>query len=733
MNVSRRDFLKGTLAGAATLTLAGFGISKETAAVASAEGTKAAAEDVLSSIPAWTQMNQQADDLDCCTTDFAALFSPLQVGPLTLKNRIIKSAAGSDTMVRGATELTQNAIDYYGRFADGGAAMVILEDGTIGTFGFNQFSAMAVGSYEEGIAQAKRIADRVHEGGAFICTQLGIGTPLEPGDANAYTTEQLHAFVKEYGAACARLKQAGFDAVEIKGATTDGLNQFLTRSYNKREDEYGPQTEENRVRFFKEIIAEIRAQVGDDFAILVLINAMEENDQRLGASDKFIIPEEAQYTAKALESAGADLVQIRVATGGMEANCWATDTNHAAYMAHGTTGYGTQFDYSRHWAGLVDGAHEGAGAFIPLAAKIKEAVSVPVGCASVMDPRLAPDLINNAIKDGKIDVVFINRALTVDPELPRKLQEGRRDEIAPCMHCFHCHGKPYGEAECCRVNATTQYAYTEEMPDGYDLTASDSPKNILVIGAGPAGLEAARVAALRGHRVSIYEKNGYTGGMTIFAQAIKGNHERFSDLRAYFTRQMDLLGVDVHTGTEVTLDTVKELKPDTVIVAVGGSRETRFGGDNVMTMDTFREAAIGNNVVILGANLQATDLAQYLIAKGKTVTLVHEGDEAKIDCEQSYWIRNYIKAHLYAHGVKIWNNVVVNDVNKDGVTFTLAQSGISKSLPADTVIECYDMLPNTSLADEIRAAGFETILAGCDAPFNIQKSIHAGHMAARYL
>lgn len=731
-NISRRNFIKGMAAGAVGLAATGILGSKET--VAAAAGTEAAAPAAVpADVLAWTQLNPQADDLENCTTDFAELFSPIQVGPMKLRNRIIKSAAGSDTLPRNATEMSQNTIDYYGRFADGGAALVILEDGVTGGFGINQFSQLKTATYEEGIAEIKKVADRVHEGGAYIGTQVGIGNPMDPGDANAWTLEELHNIVKGYGEGALRLKQAGFDCIELKGATNDGLNQFVTRSYNKREDEYGVQTEENRVRFFKEIVEEVRAQVGDDFGILVLINAMEENDKSLGANDGFIIPEEAQYLAKTLEAAGADLVQVRVATSGLEANCWATDTNHCVYMAHGTTGYGTQFDYGKHWGGLMDGSHEGVGAFIPLAAKIKEAVNVPVGCASVMDARLAPDLINNAIRDGKIDVVFMTRALTVDPELPNKLQSGRRDEIAPCMHCFHCHGIQGREPEYCRVNATTQFAYTEEMPDGYELVPTDAPKKVMVIGGGPAGLEAARVAAARGHKVSLYEKSGMLGGMTMIAQAMKGNHERFTDLRAYFTRQMELLGVDVHTGAAVDVETVRAENPDTVIVAVGGGRESRFSGDKVMSMDTFNEAKMGDHVVILGANLQATDLAQYLIAKGKTVTIVHEGDEKSVDKEQSYWVRMYVKAHLYSHGVKIWNNASVTAVDGDGVTIRLNQSGIEKQIPADTVFECWDMIPNTALAEEIQAAGYEVVFAGCDAPSNIQTAIHAGHMASRYL
>ena len=158
-NISRRNFIKGMAAGAVGLAATGILGSKET--VAAAAGTEAAAP---AAVPAWTQLNPQADDLESCTTDFAELFSPIQVGPMKLRNRIIKSAAGSDTLPRKATEMSQNTIDYYGRFADGGAALVILEDGVTGGFGINQFSQLKTATYEEGIAEIKKVADRVHEG-----------------------------------------------------------------------------------------------------------------------------------------------------------------------------------------------------------------------------------------------------------------------------------------------------------------------------------------------------------------------------------------------------------------------------------------------------------------------------------------------------------------------------------------------------------------------------------------
>ena len=728
MDVSRRSFVAGSAGIASAALASSAAVAFADGATAEQQGTESAVQG--SAVPAWTQMNPQDESYDANTTDFSALFSPIQVGPMTLKNRIVKSAAGSDTLSRDSLEISQNMLDYYGRMADGGAALIIVEDGATSGFGMNPSGKLRLENADDGIEVCRKLADRVHEGGAYIGTQLGIGSPIDPGDANAYTVEELRMLVAQYGECCARLKAAGFDCVEIKGATTDGLNQFFTRRYNQREDEYGTQTEENRVRFFRDIIASIREACGEDFGILTLINAVEENDVSLGDNDKFILIEESQYLAKSLVEAGADLVQVRVATIGQEANCWATDTNHCVYKAHGTTGYGTQFDYSSHFEGLVDGAHEGAGAFIPLAREIKKVVNVPVGCASYMDPRTAPDLINNAIADGSVDLVFMNRPLTVDPELPNKLQQGRWDEVAPCTRCFHCHGKPYGEAEVCRVNATTQFAYTDEFPEGYDCAPAETPKNVLVVGGGVGGMEAARILAQRGHNVTLYEKNGYLGGMLPFAEAVKGGHERLGDLKAYLERQLDLAGVEVVTGSEVTRETVDGLAPDAVILAVGGTRSADY--PDAVGMNDVMGAEIGENVVILGAGLQATDLAMYLIAQGKKVQFINQKSAADVDAEQSRWVRTYVRAHLYAHGVKAWNDAAIDEVSADAVTITMP-TGYQKTIECDTVIDCLDMQPNMALYQELESAGYEVYAVGCDAPKNIQSSIHAGYKAARYL
>lgn len=702
-------------------------------------------------------LNPQDESYNTYTSDCAALFEPIQVGPLKLKNRLIKSAAGSDTATAVGTELMSlNAIEYYTRFARGGASMVLIETGTINRLGFDPTVAanrLAVQNRDDGIEHAKQLTDSIHQYDCYVGYQLSSpGGPVGPLPTNDLTTDEIKDYVKQMGEAGLRLKKAGFDALEIKGATSDGLNGFLSRRVNTRNDEYGCQNLKNRTRFFAEMIAEVKRVCGADFAVFALINGAEENDTALGVNDKYLTIEETCAIAKLLEEAGADLVQVRVGTN-TEITMWAPDVNHAAYKSNGMTGYGNLFDYSKHFSGILDGSHSGTGCFIPACAEIKKGLKVPVGCAGAMDPRLAPDFINDAVKRGDIDLVFLNRCLTVDPELPNKLKAGKRDEIAPCCHCMHCHARPLGfPDEVCRVNATTQNAFIKAltteaaalppstakntmgpMPEGYDLIPATTKKKVMVIGGGPAGMEAARVAAQRGHTVSLYEKESSLGGLLKTADAYKGSHEHLTDLIDYLVHQQELYGVDVHTGTEVTASLVDEQKPDAIVVAVGGSRESKLsstGNVNVVGVIGLAGAKLGEKVVILGAGAQAVDMAFYLLAQGKSVQMVHEGTPDDVDKEQSPWFRLIVLPHLYAKGVKVWNESRVLSVGDGGVTIA-TQSDVNKTISCDTVVECYDMAKNLDLAKALESK-YEVYTAGdCAYPWNIQQAILKGHLAAR--
>ena len=172
-----------------------------------------------------------------------------------------------------------------------------------------------------------------------------------------------------------------------------------------------------------------------------------------------------------------------------------------------------------------------------------------------------------------------------------------------------------------------------------------------------------------------------------------------------------------------------ELGDNALFLTIDESKEIA----NVISIDDIASAKIGDNVVILGANAQATDVAQYLLAQGKNIQIVHEGDKNDVDKEQSPWIRYFARSHMYSHGVRAWNQSTVDAIDEEGVHITMNQSGHTKVLACDTVIEAYDMIPNTELMDEIAGAGFTVYAAGCDAPSNIQTSIHAGYKVSRYL
>ncbi len=725
MNISRRGFIGSAGAG----VVVAMGSASSVCALAEEPREEAGAD-----LP--RPLNPQDENYDAYTTDYSALFSPIQVGSMTLRNRICKSAAGSRTSVKGQLGVSQHTLDYYGGIADGGCALIICESGILGNYGMNpnKDEGELEGTEEEWIAEAKKISDRVHEGGAYIGYQVsfgGLGT-----NANDCETKEFEGFIEHLKVCLVRLQKAGFDCVEFKGATTDAVNSLMSLRQNAREDEYGPQSIDNRIRLLKNMVVAAKETLGADFPVLCLINGLEENDVVPGQNDKFLTSAEACRFAEILEEAGADSIQVRVATPNMELCCWAKDVEFAPYKAAGATGYGTQFDYSRHFEGLLDGAHSGAGIFIPLAAKVKEHVSVPVGCANYMDPRTTPDLIDNAIADGKVDLVYITRALNVDHDLPKKLQEGRRDEVAPCCRCLHCHGNlDFGAIrvpEFCRVNPVSMKAYTEDFPEGYAPAVADVPKKIVVIGAGPAGMEAAMVAAQRGHNVTLCEKNSYLGGMLPFANAIKGDHERLMDLVAYLTRQLELLDVEVVTGTEMDAQSIAAMEPDAVILACGGKRAPQFeGAEGVVQMDDIMGAEIGQSVVILGAGTQATDLAGWLLANGKKVQLVHGGTADDIDKEQSAWMRLYMLPNLYARGMRAWNGATVESVEPGAVNITTG-SGLPETLACDTVVECQDMVPNTAIAEELAALGIECVSVGdCAAPCNIQQATYTGNIAAR--
>ena len=307
------------------------------------------------------------------------------------------------------------------------------------------------------------------------------------GFGKMQTTEEVQEEIKAFIDGSERYQKAGYDGVEINCSCNHYYSTFLSRMVNQeRKDQYSGDTIENRARIITEIIEGIRERCGKDFVIQVLFSAVEENIARLGDNAYCTTVAEACEFAKIWEKAGADSFHVRSQAYGHHCAGFMPDVLHI--QEHGHTGYGTVIDYSKHFGG-VDGQHEGYGALIEIAAKVKSCVNVPVGTVGAMDPRVTPDLICNAIRDGKIDFILMSRPLMADGHYCKKLEEGRAEDIAPCTRCMTCFVAPFdfGTPMYCRVNASLSRAFREDMPEGYDPLPAETKHKVVVVGGGNAG------------------------------------------------------------------------------------------------------------------------------------------------------------------------------------------------------------------------------------------------------
>ena len=563
------------------------------------------------------------------------------------------------------------------------------------------------------------------------------------------TVEQIQA-IEDRGAQIAKgMQQLGFKAFEINAAGFNMGEHFLSRFYNVRTDEYGCTSLENRARFVTECIAKIKETCGSDFNVQILIDAIEENDNvannpTLMTLDnavttprtKITTVEEGIALAKLFEAAGADSMHLRLGPLGHHVAQFGSDLYFILNGIEGASGFGTQYDFKKHWQGQLIGDTQGAGMLLNVAARYKAALSIPCGVVTYMDPAHAPDFFEQALEDGKADFFLMTRPLTVDTEYVNKLREGRIDEIAPCTRCLHCHigsNEANAMAGYCRVNAMTQRVMREGGPASYDLTPAEKAKKVMVIGGGPAGMEAARIAAARGHEVTLYEKKGTLGGLLDFAHTVKGPHENLQDFKNYLIRQLEITGVKVETGVEVDAAKINAEAPDAVILAAGGLRDTlKVDGDGsapIIEMESFMFTEMGENVLIYGSNAQAFDAALWLTVHKKHVTMITPNAAEELDMQQSQHAMRMMTTALYSLGFSAWPNASLKSVNQNKAVI-MTEAGVEMEIACDAIVNAADMLPNTSLLEGLSVA--ETYAVGdCANPFNIAKAIHAGNDAGR--
>lgn len=746
--MDRRKFLTGL--GTAGIAAAGAGLV--TAPVV-ALGAEELAEEAAADATAPTAMefipqaytNPQDLDYRSATTDFATLFSPLQFGSLELSHRMMKSAAGSATYLNGPTD---EMYQYYLNFAKGGVEFIMME--FIDWLGPNPAAIPGGFTSEDVMAWGKALVEECAQYGTHLGVQF---VPIPSMACDDMTKEDIEAFQAGAVEYCQWFQEMGFVGIGYH-LTGNTLNtQFLSRYYNHREDEYGPQSVENRSRIVCETVQKIKEACGEEFIIEALMESGVDNDNltnNIGEAFMALdievnLPYNQQTTtqeelafAQLFEQAGMDALVIRLGIKDYHPTQFGSDLYFILNGLEGMNPWGYQYNFDRHFQGLLDGSHQGAGMLLNITKMFKDVVSIPVGTVTYMDPAHAPDFFEAALADGKVDYYTMTRPLTVDTEYVNKLREGRLDEIAPCCRCLHCHigsNEANREMGYCRVNALTQRVMTENGPAAYELPElAGEAKKVMVIGGGPAGMEAARVAALRGHEVVLYEKKSELGGRLDFASRIKGPHENLADLKAYLIRQLELAGVTVVLDTEVDAAVVAAETPDAVVLAVGSipaGLPVEGGSVPIVDLSSFEMAELGDTVVVYGSNAQAFDVALWCTVRGKKVHVVTPDVNENLDLQQSHHARRFMLTSLYSLGVRAWPSSTLLSINDGSITIE-TEAGVEAEISCDSIINAADALPNKALLDEIDVAEAYAI-GDCDAPFNIALAIRGGNDVGRAL
>jgi 2,4-dienoyl-CoA reductase (NADPH2) len=641
------------------------------------------------------------------------LLQPGYIGKTRIKNRMVRMAAHPGFPDYEDGFLQSFYSDLWISFAKGGAGLI----------GCGVSPAPGVGwslDTEEQIPRVLEMNKKIHEYGAASYVQLfHVGPWMPPPmtvaasslsideipltvqnfpDARPMPVDEIRALVKQFGAVAERAKRAGFDMAEINAGCNHLFATFLSRVWNKREDEYGYATLENRSRFVVELIKEIKKQAGQDFGVIVVFNAAEPG------VEKGITPEEGRELAKIFEAAGADAIHARIEMYIMRKTPQDSDSTHFPDMA-----FYPEVPAFAKTSSLADTTRHGAGAWIPYAAGIKKAVKIPV----IGTGRLDADLGEKLVGEGVIDFVNLNRRMIADHDYANKIAEGRLDDIAPCTGCMTCFNNVEAQGKIkCRINAATG------REREYELQPAATKKKVVVVGSGPAGMETARVAALRGHTVTLLEKEHVIGGSLNLAAVVKGtDHEDMISIVDYLALQMKKAGVDVRRGTKATKETVAALKPDAVVVAAGGTHNIpkipgidgknvmtgeqlhhrlkaylRFTGARLMTKLVKLYLPVGKRVVIIGGTIQGCETAEMLVKRGRQVTLVETGPEIGAGM---LWrlVKPQLVHWLEEKGVPMLTEVKLEEVTAKGLVIT-TKDGEKKLLEADTIITALPLSPN---------------------------------------
>lgn len=660
------------------------------------------------------------------------LFSPLKIKKMELRNRIVMPAM--HFLNSGEGKLLPHHFDYFVERAKGGVALIIIGGCTIDeTSGARNMISVADDKFLpdlSALAQAvqahgAKIAAQLYHAGRYAHSALMGGRQSVSSSAvrSKFTGEtprelsipEIKQIQKNFALAAARVKKAGFDAVEVIASAGYLISQFLSPLVNRRTDEYGG-SYENRMRFALEVAQEIRQEVGPDFPIIFRVAGNEFMEGGLGNK-------EAQIFCQALEKVGVDMINV---TGG-----W-----------HETRIPQITMNLPR-------------GGFVYLARGIKEAVSIPVmACNRINDPRLAEKIL----RSGQADLIGFARALIADPELPNKAFWERFDDINYCIACNQGCFDPIFEQkpQTCLVNP--QAGAEGKLA----IKPATQKKKVMVIGGGPAGMEAARVAAWRGHNVSLYEKKETLGGQLPLAAAPPGRHE-FITFAYYLEKQLKKLQVTIHRNTEATPLHVELEKPDVVILATGAEPvipEIK-GVDQphvVRAWDVLaQKVATGREVVIIGGGAVGLETALFLAHEGtidaETLYFLMFNQAEPVENLHSLLYRGWKKItvvemlrklgqdigistrwvilqDLARLGVKTLTNARAREITKEGVF--IQREDKEEFLPADSVVLATGAKPVNALFAHLRNKVKELYIIGdAKAPRRALEAVAEGFAVGR--
>lgn len=657
---------------------------------------------------------------------FPHLTAPITINSrLKLRNRMVKAPQSSWFFEKDGSA-GQRVTDFYETIAAGGVGLLIVSAVTWRPdHPYGPYGALSDDKFIPGM---KNLVDRVHSHDCPVMCQLHHGGPSaaaghhgglpvgassmdvkdipSPGKAvHGLTREEIEEDKQLYFAAAERVAACGFDGIEVHCAHGYYLESFLSRVWNHRDDEYGPQNMENRTRLIVEIITELRRRLGADYPIGLRMNGHE-----WGAKGELTV-EEAVEAAKIFEKAGVNYISV-------------SGYGYGPLPFRYLPDYWPYPEPEEHMKPYMDD-YRGLGLLVPPAEAIKKAVSIPVIAVGRMDENKGEAVL----AQGKADLVAFGRYLWADPEFPRKVMEGRIDDIVRCTRCGTCEDPPAGRPRRCRVNPSM--GRERELR----ITPAEKKKKVLVIGGGPAGMETARVAALRGHKVILCDKNRALGGKLPLASMIKGSDvEDIRSIVPYLTGQLAKLPVDIRLNTTVDADYVRREAPDAVVIATGGlytlPELPGVNGRNVTGVNSLSKQVklplvvfgpdllhkltkiflpIGRRVVIIGGRIEGVQGAIFLNKRGREVCVLEEGAELGKGIPPRYMDR--VRPWFQKRGISAFTEVSFKEITSKGVIY-VDKEGKEHLAEGDTVMVLTSQKPDLALKNRLEGIVPEIHMAG---------------------